>query len=168
MHFFRLRLVAGLLLGITVISVASTYFDVLAHRHTMRTDLARRTEWFGADLEPQIEQQLQSGENVNWAELLGKLRPRADEPSLAAIDTKGKLLALIGTAPPIYDLPDQLISQTIAAGREMGSFVRVAEAQSGLSSGAGNGQSTGPGTSATGTSTQLWYEDVLPLRDNGR
>jgi hypothetical protein len=36
MHFFRVRLILALIASVTLVSLASTYFDVLAHRHNMR------------------------------------------------------------------------------------------------------------------------------------
>ena len=54
MHFFRLRLVGMLLLGITLISATSTYFEVLAHKHAMRKDFSQRTLWLGAGLQFEI------------------------------------------------------------------------------------------------------------------
>ena len=101
MHFFRLRLVAALLLGITVISVASTYFDVLAHRHTLRSELARRTQWFGASLQPQIEQQFMTGSTGDWPAILAHFRQHPDQPSLAVFDNKGALLASAGDIVPL-------------------------------------------------------------------
>jgi hypothetical protein len=36
MKFFRMRLILALVLGITLISVTSTYFEVLAHKYVLR------------------------------------------------------------------------------------------------------------------------------------
>ena len=54
MHLFRLRLIFALILGVTLVSVASTYFEVLAHKHTLRGELERRTRWMGTSLEPDV------------------------------------------------------------------------------------------------------------------
>jgi len=86
MHFFRLRLLAALLVGITLISLASTYFDVLAHRLTLRRDLERRTQWYGASLQPQIELQLALGSPDELSQVLQQLRQYPDQPSLAVYD----------------------------------------------------------------------------------
>jgi hypothetical protein len=43
MEFFRMRLILALVAGITLISVASTYFEVLTHKHALRLELERRT-----------------------------------------------------------------------------------------------------------------------------
>ena len=55
MHSFRLRLILALIAGVTVVSVASTYFEVLAHKHILREELERRSTWMGASIRPQVE-----------------------------------------------------------------------------------------------------------------
>ena len=42
MQFFRMRLILALIVGVTLVSVGSTYFEVLAHKHMLRRDLERR------------------------------------------------------------------------------------------------------------------------------
>src|ERR1019366_910558 len=101
MHFFRLRLVAALLIGITCISLASTYFDVLAHKHTLRRDMARRMQWFGSSVQGQIEQQLKTGPVEALPKLLQYLRQYPDQPALAVYGTQGQLLASTGDILPL-------------------------------------------------------------------
>lgn len=43
MHSFRLRLILALVACVTAVSIASTYFEVLAHKHFLREDLLRRS-----------------------------------------------------------------------------------------------------------------------------
>jgi trehalose 6-phosphate synthase len=166
MQFFRLRLMGALLLGITFISAASTYFDVLAHKHTMRVDLARRTQWFGAALQPQIEQQLLTGTKVDWEAVLHKLRQNPDQPSVALFDSGGKLLASVGDLPAFDKRTIGLYMQSMTAGKEVGAFVRVppadASADSASPASVGN-----PGV-PSGPSPLLWYEDAIPLHDGDR
>ncbi len=167
MHFFRLRLVASLLVGITLISLASTYFDVLAHKHTLRTDLERRIQWYGSGAQPQIEQLLKTGPVDALPKLLQFLRQYPDQPSLAVYDPNGKLLASTGDIFPLRNHPANLLKHALYAGKEASAFVKVVET-------AGppppvKGQ-PGPLTAApvaTGT-PRLWYEDAIPLHDGQR
>ena len=41
MKFFRLRLILALVIGVTLVSVASTYIEVLAHKHLLRLELKK-------------------------------------------------------------------------------------------------------------------------------
>jgi len=158
MHFFRLRLVAALLVGIVLISVGSTYFDVLAHKHNLRSDLARRTQWFGAGIQPLIEQQLLMGPREGLPRLLQSLRQYPDQPNLAVYDTGGTLLASTGDVSPLRNEPTSLLKRPLTAGKEYGTFVKIA-ADPNRSSQA-SAQSSG--------SMRLWYEDAIPLHDGQR
>ena len=166
MHFFRLRLVAALLLGITLISIASTYFDVLAHKHTLRSDLARRTQWLAAGLQPQIEQQLTMGAKMDWPAMLRALRLHSDQPAMAMFDTGGKLLASTGDdALPWQALPAGLLKRALMLNKEEGAFVRIPDAlgEAGENSGSAS-NSRNNGTS----SIRSWYEDAIPLRNGAQ
>jgi trehalose 6-phosphate synthase len=162
MHFFRLRLVAALLLGITLISLASTYFDVLAHKHTLRGDLARRTQWYGAGLQPQIEQQLSMGAKVDWSAMLRSLRQHPDQPALAAFDNQGRLLASSGDIPQLDKSPASLLERTLTEDKELGTFVRIPKANSQADS---NTASWFHNATHWGQPAGLWYEDAIPLHD---
>ena len=58
MHSFRLRLILALIAGVTIVSVASTYFEVLEHKHILRQELEWRSTWIGNSLKPQMRQAL--------------------------------------------------------------------------------------------------------------
>src|ERR1700689_5423177 len=62
MPFFRMRLILALIVGITLVSVGSTYFEVLAHKHFLRQELERRSAWVGVSLQPQLEQAVATGQ----------------------------------------------------------------------------------------------------------
>ncbi len=160
MHFFRIRLVAALLVGITLISVGSTYFDVLAHKHMRRSDLARRMQWLGAGLQPQVEQQMALDHPEVLPQFLTRLRQYPDQPGLAVYDTQGKMLAATGDALPWTSLPANLLKHSIIDGKEASAFVKVADKPSRATSGDAGGNRGNPARSST---TRLWYEDAIPL-----
>ena len=125
MHFFRLRLLAALLAGISIISVASTYFDVLAHKHAMGAELARRTQWYGAGLLPQLERQMDLGEKIDWDEMLRNLRRQPDQPGLAVYDGQGTLIGYAGDIPQAGKQSSILVDRVLNSGKEAGSFTRI-------------------------------------------
>ena len=79
MRSFRLRLILALIAGITVVSVASTYFEMLARKHMLRHDLEVRTGWLGTSLQPDVEQALTAGITPEIAALAGELRSHQEE-----------------------------------------------------------------------------------------
>ena len=74
MHFFRLRLILVLIAGVTLVSVASTYFEVLAHKHMMREDLERRTAQQAASLLPEVQQAFTGGPTATLSSEAARLR----------------------------------------------------------------------------------------------
>src|ERR1700748_3223169 len=61
MHSFRLRLILALIAGVTLLSIASTYFEVLEHKHILRQELEWRSSWMGESLKPQMVQAFAQG-----------------------------------------------------------------------------------------------------------
>jgi trehalose 6-phosphate synthase len=165
MHFFRLRLVAALLLGITLISVASTYFDVLAHRHTLRSELARRTQWYGMSLQPQIEQQFTTGSSDAWQAILARVRQHPDQPSLAIFDNEGELLASTGDIIPLKSIHPEFLKRAFSAGMEASAFVKIPGDPNHAES---NKVDAGNQGASEGSSPRLWYEYAIPLHNGDR
>ncbi len=158
MHFFRLRLVGALLVGITLISLGSTYFDVLTHKHSLSTDLERRTKWYGASVQPQIEQQMTMQHPEAVPQLLQKLRHYPDQPGLAVYDTHGQLVAASGNVTPLRAMPASFLKRPLTEGKDIAAFVKYPP--SGLLALAG---ANGWRDTAAPDPVRLWYEYAIPL-----
>jgi len=167
MHFFRLRLVAALLVGITLISLGSTYFDVLAHKHSLRRDLERRIQWYGAGAQPQIEQLLKTGPVDALPKLLQFLRQYPDQPSLAVYDTSGQLVASTGDIDPLRTPPSNILKHALTAGKESSAFVKVAAGSTSLPTVNAKTDSASS-AAASSKSPRMWYEEAMPLHDGQR
>jgi len=125
MNFFRLQLLATLLLGITLISAVSTYFEVLAHKHAMRKDLEQRTLWLGTGLQLEIEQLLATDTQIDWSNALRRLHPHPDQPTLAIFDDAGYLIASIGNMPSMNEALAKLLVRSRRSGKEESIFVGI-------------------------------------------
>ena len=99
MRSFRIRLMLALIAGITVVSLASTYFEVLAHKHVLRRELVRHTTWIGQTIfKPGIEQALAAGRVPDIAGIAAMLRSQGEALGLAVYDARGALLVQDGPA----------------------------------------------------------------------
>ncbi len=98
MHMFRMRLIFALIASVLLVSVASTYFDVLAHKHVLRVELTHRARWMGVSVEPDLERLLASGDVSGLPALVDRSRVNTSAVALAVFDAEGKLLACSG--PP--------------------------------------------------------------------
>jgi len=105
MQFFRMRLILALVRGITLVSVASTYFEVLAHKHILRRELERRTAWLSKSLQSEMEKPVASGQTAEIAAAAARLRSQSEALGLAVYDIQGELVTEAGPAGVFGALP---------------------------------------------------------------
>jgi alpha,alpha-trehalose-phosphate synthase [UDP-forming] len=142
MHSFRLRLILVLVACVIVVSVASTYFEVLAHKHFLREDLERRSKWMGFGLQPYLEQMFSSGNGAALPEFLSSARARAGVLELAVVNPEGSFLASAGPADLIRALPSALVEKSLRKGADESAFGRTGSTQ--------------------------WLEEVFPLHNGNQ
>ncbi len=139
MRSFRLRLILALVACVTAVSVASTYFEVLAHKHFLRQDLEQRSRWIGVSLQPYLEQALAGGSNSALPELLSKSRAETGVLALAVFDASGNPIASSGSSEAIESFTHAPIEKSFRKGAEVSAF--------------GHGDTT------------QWLEQVYPLHN---
>ena len=122
MHSFRLRLILVLVACVTAVSVASTYFEVLAHKHFLREDLERRSKWMGVGLQPYLEQTLVSGNTAALPSLLTSSKARTGVLGLAVVNPQGQFLAYAGPSDLLQALPHPLVEKSLRKGSEESAF----------------------------------------------
>jgi trehalose-6-phosphate synthase len=128
-----------LIAGVTVISVASTYFDVLAHRHVLRQQLDRQTKWMTVSIVPSVQAAVASGNLAALPRLTQQLKNSTGALGLAVYDAHGNLLTSAGPDPVMGSLTRSVIPHTLQRQIELSDFSR-------------NGH-------------WEWLEHALPLRD---
>jgi len=122
MRSFRIRLILALIAGITVVSLASTYFEVLAHKHVLRRELTRRTIVIANGLQAGIERALATGSVPDIAAPAAKLRSDEDAMGLAVYDARGILVTQDGPPEIFRSLPPGPVKQAIKTGKNSGTF----------------------------------------------
>jgi trehalose 6-phosphate synthase len=142
MRHFRMRLILALIVGITVLSMASTYFEVLARKHVLRRELDKRTGWLSASLQPYMEEALASGATPQVTAVSQELRKHDEALGLAVYDAKGGLLVFDGPEALIRSVPSTPVRQAMKRGAVSSEFGR--------------------------TGNQDWFEEAMPLHVNGQ
>ena len=125
MHLFRVRLILALIASVILVSVASTYFDVLAHRHILREDLERRTTWMGRTIEPDVENAFQTGDPKVLPGLTELLKSGTGALALAFYDSHGQFMA--GSGPPevMQALAHSAVEKALQKGAQVDVFGHV-------------------------------------------
>ena len=142
MSFFRMRLILALILCTTLVSVGSTYFDVLAHKHALRMELERRSSWLGASLQPEMEQAVASGRVDTINEAVQRLHRPDQTLALAVYTPGGRLLAAAGPSDVLNGLSFDPVEKAIRKNVEVPVFGHSGDWQ--------------------------WLEDTFPLQDAGQ
>ncbi|HVC46815.1 MAG TPA: trehalose-6-phosphate synthase [Terracidiphilus sp.] len=142
MHFFRLKLILALVACVTLVSVSFTYFEVLAHKHSLREDLAGRTRWLGANLQSDVGTALAAGNTAALAQLAAKTRARSGMLGVAVFDAQGRPVASAANAELMRALGTATVEKSLHRGANQAVF------------GSGGGAE--------------WLEEAMPLRDGSR
>ncbi len=122
MHSFRLRLILVLVACVTVVSVASTYFEVLAHKHFLREELEQATKRMGLGLQPYLEQTLASGDAAAVSRLLGSFREQSGLMALAVLDRTDRPITSTGPSNVLSALSPALVEKAMRRGAEESAF----------------------------------------------
>ncbi|HEY1901166.1 MAG TPA: trehalose-6-phosphate synthase [Terracidiphilus sp.] len=142
MQFFRMRLILALIIGITLVSLASTYFDVLAHKHFLRKELEHRSAWLGASLKPEMEQAVASGRVDAIDGVIQRMHNLGEMLGLAVYTPGGRLLAAAGPEEVLRALPPSRVETSIRRNEEVTSFGHSGDWE--------------------------WLEDAFPLQETGQ
>jgi alpha,alpha-trehalose-phosphate synthase [UDP-forming] len=145
MHSFRMRLVLALIAGVTIVSVASTYFEVLAHKHLLRQELEQRSTWMGASIQPEIERTVAEGNTAALPALVERSRAQIGALGVGVYDPEGKLMASSGVAAvfqaiaqapfkslaktPVQSLARTQVEKSIKRGTQVNAFGSTGGAQ---------------------------------------
>jgi len=144
MHSFRLRLILVLVACVTVVSIASTYFEVLAHKHFLREDLEHRTKGIVGvvGLQAYLEQTLATGTAAALPGALAWFRAKTGVMGLAVFDLENRPLGLAGPSELLQGLPHPLVEKALRKGAEESAFGHSGDVQ--------------------------WLEEVFPLHNGNQ
>src|SRR5580704_14733650 len=96
MHSFRLRLILALIAGVTLLSVASTYFEVLEHKHVLRQELEWRSSYMGVSLKPQLEQAFAQNNPGSLPALTANAKSQIGALGVGIYDSQGRMISSDG------------------------------------------------------------------------
>jgi trehalose-6-phosphate synthase len=141
MRFFSVRLILALFVGITLVSVGSTYFEVLAHKHTLRRELEQRTVWLGKSLQPDLDDVIAKGQIADISARIAQLRSRDEALGLALYDPNGMALAVAGPNEVFKELSQGVMDKAVRKGVNSAAFGHDSEHE--------------------------WLEEAIPLNSSG-
>ena len=128
MRILSVRLIVSLALGITLVSVLSSYYEVQAQRYSLRRDLERRAAVLGESLSGNVEKSLEQGEPRELQRLVERFGNREHLTGIAVYDASGRRIAVTPALKDFLVSEPLAVAQAIADNRGRGEFSRFGNA----------------------------------------
>jgi len=127
-RLLTVRLTISLIVGITLISLFSSYYEVRFQKQGLRRDLERRAEVLGESLAGKVEPHLKKGSRKDLQRIVDGFGNRENLAGVAVYNPEGESIAITpGLAPRLTGEPE-VAQQAATKGLSAGAFIRLGEA----------------------------------------
>jgi alpha,alpha-trehalose-phosphate synthase [UDP-forming] len=127
MRLLSVRLIISLIVGITLVSLGFSYYQVVTEKRHLRSDLQRRAEVLGESVAGNVERDLESGSEHSLQRFVQRFGGREHLLGVAVYDIHGKLLAITTALQDLLITPPHEVSLAISQNHEQSSFLRLAK-----------------------------------------
>jgi alpha,alpha-trehalose-phosphate synthase [UDP-forming] len=124
-RILSLRLIISLVLGITLVSVLSSYYEVQVEEHSLRRDLERRASVLGESLTSNVERGLEQDSRHELQRLVERFGNREHLAGVAVYDTAGNRIAVTTELKNLLPGEPGTLVHAIQENREQGQYVRA-------------------------------------------
>jgi alpha,alpha-trehalose-phosphate synthase [UDP-forming] len=107
MRLLSVRLIISLIVGVTLVSLAFSYYEVVGAKRRLRNELERRAEVLGESLSGNVERTWETGSNRELEHLVQRFGNRVHLLGVAVYDQRNQLVAItpdlgkvLTTVPP--------------------------------------------------------------------
>src|ERR1039457_7104534 len=128
MRLLSIRLIVSLILGITLVSLASSYYEALGEQRGLRRDLERRAEVLGESLAGNVERDLEKDSTQDLQRIVEHFGNREHLLGLAIYGPQGNLLAVTPELASTLTTVPSVMSQALRENHGAGEFQRVGDA----------------------------------------
>jgi len=125
MRLLSVRLIISLILGITLVSLGFSYYQVVGERRALRGDLQRRAEVLGESLAGNVEKVWGTGSNQALQRLVQRFGNREHLIGVAVYDRQGAVVAMTPELQKTLTSSPQAVTQVIQKDQNESSFVKL-------------------------------------------
>ena len=127
MRLLTVRLIVSLIVGITLVSLLSSYYQVRSEKAGLRRDLERRAEVLGESLAGNVEPSLEKGSRKDLQKIVERFGNRQHLAGVAIYDAQGETVAITPElAQKFAGEPSQVV-HAVARDQASGEFLRIAD-----------------------------------------
>lgn len=128
MRLLTARLIISLVVGVTLVSLCTSYYQVLMLKEGLRKDLERRAEVLGDSLSRNVERDLERDAQHTLQKTVEQFANREHLAGLAVYDPNGKPIAVSTKLEPLMSSAPPVVLQAIKNNHEGKAFLRMGSA----------------------------------------
>ncbi len=128
MRLLSIRLIISLIVGITLVSLSSSYYEALGEKRALSRDLERRAEVLGESLAGNVERALEKDSLQDLQRIVEHFGNREHLSGLAIYRRQGDLLAVTPELASTLATVPSVMSQALRENHGAGAFQRVGNA----------------------------------------
>jgi trehalose-6-phosphate synthase len=128
MRLLSARLIVALIVGVTLVSLASSYYEVLVEKRALRKDLERRAEVLGEGLAGTVERDLEKSAIRGMQRTVERFGNREHLAGLAIYDKQGKAIAVTQELAQDLTATPPVVSEALSGNHGIGVFQRLGAA----------------------------------------
>jgi alpha,alpha-trehalose-phosphate synthase [UDP-forming] len=125
MRLLSVRLIVSLIVGITLVSLGFSYYQVVREKHALRSDLERRAEVLGESVAGNVEKSWETGSERGLQRLVQRFGNREHLLGVAVYDRQGKVIAITSELGAVLTTTPPEVGKAMAEGHEESSFARA-------------------------------------------
>jgi len=125
MRLLSARLIVSLIVGITLVSLCTSYYEVMVQSRSMRKDLERRAEVLGDSLARNVERDLQRDAQRTLQRTVQQFANREHLTGLAVYSPDGHPLAVTTNLQPLMESAPPIVLQALKENHDTQAFERM-------------------------------------------
>jgi trehalose 6-phosphate synthase len=128
MRLLSTRLIVSLIAGVTLVSLCSSYYQVLVLKRSLRRDLEHRAEVLGDSLARSAERDLDHDSPAALQRLVQHFANREHLVGLAVYDTEGNSIAITKNLEPLITGVPAIVQEALKQDQSANTFLRLGKA----------------------------------------
>src|SRR5580704_12946841 len=125
MRLLSVRLIVSLIVGITLVSLGFSYYEVVGEKRALRSDLEHRAEVLGESVAGNVEKSWETGSERGLQRLVQRFGNREHLLGIAVYDRDGKVVAITSGLGDVVKATPPEVVKAMTEGHGESSLVRM-------------------------------------------
>jgi len=127
MRLLSARLILALIVGVVLVSLCSSEYEVYVAKRNLKRDLQRRAEVLGESLAGNVERDLERGSLQRLKRTVQRFANRENLVGLAVYDPDGHIVSVASGLAPRLEKAPAIVEQTLKDDRELETFEHLGD-----------------------------------------